>query len=176
LHIEGQRRTTRRAFRRDAVNIKTVGALAVMMALGASTVAQAAGNDEINTTPVAAAAENVAIAPAVTSIYYPKTKRPALLPAMYATLGLVQAWDLHSTMTALKAGAREANPVAAPFAGKTGSLVALKAATTAGTIFFAERMWRKNRVGAFVLMGVINGATAAVALHNMHNARHAAAR
>src|SRR5256885_3888541 len=146
------------------------------MTLSGSTVAQAAGNDDLTGVSPAAAAENVTIAPAMTTIYHPQMNRPVLLPALYATLGLVQAWDLYSTTTALKAGAREANPVAAPFARSTGSLVALKAATTAGTIFFAERMWRKNRVGAFVLMGVINGATAAVAVHNMRNARLAAAR
>ena len=158
------------------MTIKTVGALAAIMTLTASTAAQAAGNDEIAVVSPAVAAENVTLAPAVTAIYQTQTQRPALLPALYATLGAVQAWDLYSTTTALKAGAREANPVAAPFASSTGSLVALKAATTAGTIFFAERMWRKNRVGAFVLMGVINGTTAAVAMHNMHNARLAAGR
>ena len=158
------------------MTIKTVGALAAIMALTASTSAQAAGNDDIAAVKPAVAAENVSIAPVVTEMYQPRMQRPVLLPALYATLGAVQAWDLYSTNTALKAGAREANPVAASFASSTGRLVALKAATTAGTIFFAERMWRKNRVGAFVLMGVINGATAAVAMHNMHNARLAAGR
>jgi hypothetical protein len=47
----------------------------------------------------------------------------------------------------------------------------LKAATTASTIFFAERMWKKNKVGAVVMLAAINGATAAVSMHNMRNAR-----
>jgi hypothetical protein len=72
---------------------------------------------------------------------------------------------------ALKAGAKEANPTAAPFAGNTGSMIGLKAATMAGTIFFSERMWKTNKVGAIVMMAAINGATAAVSMHNMQNAK-----
>ena len=98
-------------------------------------------------------------------------KRPGLLPALYATLGAVQAWDVYSTSLALKAGAREANAAAAPFTSNKGSMFGLKAATMAGTILCAEKMWKKNRVGAVVMMAAINGATAAVAMHNMQNAR-----
>ena len=55
-------------------------------------------------------------------------------------------------------------------------MLGLKLATTASTIFFAERAWRKNRVAAVVMMTAINGATAAVAMHNMRNARLASTR
>ncbi len=103
-------------------------------------------------------------------------RRPAILPALYATLGVMQAWDAHSTLRALKAGAREANPIAGPFAGNSGSMLGLKATTTVSTIFFAERVWKKNRVAAIVLMTAINGATAAVAITNMRNSRMAAGR
>ncbi|MCM3878728.1 MAG: DUF5658 family protein [Vicinamibacterales bacterium] len=102
--------------------------------------------------------------------YVPEMKRPTALTALYATLGAMQAWDVYSTTAALKAGATEANPMAAPFAGNTGSMLGMKAATTVGTIFFAERMWKKNKVGAIVMMVAINSATAAVSMHNMHNA------
>jgi hypothetical protein len=108
--------------------------------------------------------------------YVPETKRPAALPALYATLGAMQAWDAYSTTVALKAGATESNPTAAPFVGNAGSMLGLKAATTAGTIFFAERMWKKNKLGAIVMMVAINGATAAVSMHNMRNARIANGR
>ena len=103
-------------------------------------------------------------------------KRPAMLPALYVTLGLMQAWDLASTSAALKAGAREANPAAAPFANNKGSMLGLKAVTTASTIFFAERAWKKNKVAAVVMMVAINGGMAAVAMNNMRNARALAAR
>lgn len=102
--------------------------------------------------------------------------RPAILPALYATLGAMQAWDVYSTRAAIQAGAREANPAAAAFAGSAGSMLGLKAATTASTIFFAERMWKKNKLGAVVMMVAINGATAAVSMHNMRNAKKLSTR
>lgn len=108
--------------------------------------------------------------------YVPQAKRPAILPALYASLGAMQAWDAYSTNAALKAGAREANPAVASFAGNTGALIGAKAAATVGTIFFAERLWKKNKVAAVVMLAAINGATAAVSMHNMRNARVAAAR
>ena len=103
--------------------------------------------------------------------YVPAVKRPAALPALYVTLGVMQAMDIYSTSAALKAGAKEANPTAAPFAGNTGSMIGLKAATMAGTIFFSERLWKTNKVGAIVMMAAINGATAAASMHNMQNAK-----
>jgi hypothetical protein len=104
--------------------------------------------------------------------FVPTAKRPSALPALYATLGAMQAFDVYSTSVALKAGAKEANPVAAPFAGNAGSMLGLKVATTAGTIFFAERMWKSNKVGAIVMMVAINSATAVVSMHNMQNAKN----
>ncbi len=50
-------------------------------------------------------------------------------------------------------------------------MLAIKALSTAGTIYFAERAWKKNRKGAVILMAVINGVTAAVAARNIRNAR-----
>lgn len=141
-----------------------------------SSVAVAAGTDEKPMMGARVPVESLATALPKISVYEPEGKRPVLLPALYATLGVMQVWDVHSTLNALKAGAREANPTAAPFASKPGSMLGLKAVTTASTIFFAERMWKKNRAGAIVMMVAINGATAAVAMHNMQNARVAAGR
>jgi hypothetical protein len=55
--------------------------------------------------------------------------------------------------------------------GNTAAAIGIKAATGAATIYFAERAWKKNRVGAIVLMAALNGATAAIAARNAHNAR-----
>ena len=112
----------------------------------------------------------------MTAAHVPQAKRPAIIPALYVTLGAVQAWDAFATNAALKAGAREANPTVAPFASNPGALIGAKAAATAGTIFFAERLWKKNKVAAVVMLAAINGATAAVSMHNMRNSRIAAAR
>ncbi len=97
-------------------------------------------------------------------------RRPALLPAMYASLGALNVFDVYSTRRAMSAGAREANPVMRS-AGGSGAMLAVKALSTAGTIYFAERAWKKNRKGAVVLMAAINGATAAIAMRNVRNAR-----
>jgi hypothetical protein len=103
-------------------------------------------------------------------------KRPATLSALYGLLGATEAWDLYSTSKAIKAGAREANPTVAPFSRNVGAMIGLKAATSAAVILCTERMWRKNRAGAIVLMAVVNGAMAGVAMHNLQNARVLAQR
>jgi hypothetical protein len=135
----------RQAFRRPCVNSQRLAAIVTIVVLSFSTAAFAGE----------------------------KQKRPASLRALYVALGAAQTWDIYSTSTALHAGAKESNPAAAPFAGDAGSMIGLKAATTASTIFFAERLWKTNRVGAVVLMVGINAASAAVSIRNMHNARFA---
>lgn len=98
-------------------------------------------------------------------------RRPAALPALYATLGAMQALDVYSTRRAMGAGAYEANPLMRKAAGNAGTMIAAKAAATAATVFFAERAWKKNKKGAVILMAAINGAMAAVSIRNLRNAR-----
>lgn len=98
-------------------------------------------------------------------------RRPAALPALYASLGALHALDAYSTRCALAAGAHEANPLMRKPAGSSGATLAVKAASTAATIFFAERAWKKNRKGAVILMVAINGAMAAVSARNFRNAQ-----
>ena len=144
---------------------KRIGVMA-MLGLALSASGFAAENDE---GAFAAPAETVAPLQAWTPPSA-STTRPAALPVLYASLGVLQAFDIYSTSRALNAGAREANPISAQLAPNTGAMIGIKAAATAGTIFFAERLWRKNKVAAVVLMASINGATAAVSMHNMRNA------
>ena len=134
------------------MKINQIAVVMAVIGMSFSTIAFAAGHDD------------------QPSNYQRQATRPKLLPALYVTLGAMQAWDLLSTSAAMNAGAREANPSAAPFANSTGSLLGLKLATTASTIFFAERAWKHNRVAAVVMMVAINGATAAVAMQNGRNA------
>jgi hypothetical protein len=95
--------------------------------------------------------------------------RPAVLPALYGTYVALQGLDFYSTRKALAAGAHEANPVMR--GGHGATMLAVKAAAGVGTIYFAERAWKKNKAGAIVLMAVLNGATAMIAAHNLQNAR-----
>lgn len=97
--------------------------------------------------------------------------RPAALPVMYAALGALQVLDVYSTRRALGRGAYEVNPLTERAAENSGMMLAAKAASTAVSIYFTERAWKKNRKGAIVMMAVINGATAAIAVRNMRNAR-----
>lgn len=98
-------------------------------------------------------------------------KRPAPLVAMYASLGALQALDVYSTRRALAGGGTELNPVMRKSAGSSGGMLAAKALATAGSVYFTERAWKKNRKGAMVLMAVMNGVTAAVVANNLKNAR-----
>jgi len=93
-------------------------------------------------------------------------RRPSLLPAMYASAILLQALDAHSTMTALDRGAHEANPMMTSVVKHRGALIAVKAGVAASTIYLAEKMWRRNRVGAIALMAIINSVDAAIVSHN----------
>lgn len=97
--------------------------------------------------------------------------RPAAMPVMYAALGALQAFDVYSTRQALAAGAHEGNPLMQKAAGNSGAMLAVKALSTAGTIYFMERAWKKNRKGAIVTMAIVNGTMAAIAASNMRNAR-----
>jgi hypothetical protein len=103
-------------------------------------------------------------------------RRPAALVPLYVSFGAVQAADVLSTVSSLHAGGVEQNPAVGVFGRNTGAMLGFKAATTAGTIYAAEKMWKTNRVGAVVLMAVLNGVTAAVAAYNMQVARAARAR
>jgi hypothetical protein len=97
--------------------------------------------------------------------------RPRLLAGLYAGFVTLQALDAHSTLTAVRGGRKEANPIIQPFADRPGMLIAAKAATAVGTIALSERLWRKHRVAAVVLMVAANAGYAAVVAHNYRQAR-----
>jgi hypothetical protein len=97
---------------------------------------------------------------------FSRVRRPAFLPALYAANVALQALDAHSTMKAIRNGASEANPMMQGVVGNRGALLAVKAGAAASTIFFAEKLWRRNRVAAVALMVAVNGVTAAVVAHN----------
>ena len=109
--------------------------------------------------------------PVAVGVGVQEVRRPAILPALYVSFGALQAWDVYTTSAALNSGAREANPMAAPFAGGSAKILALKAASTASTVFFVERLWKQNKIAAVVVMVAINGGTAAVAMNNAGIAR-----
>ena len=93
--------------------------------------------------------------------------RPSLLPALYVGSAVLQGYDAYSTLTALKGGATEANPMMKAVTKSPAAFVAVKAGVTAASILAAEHLWKNhNRVGAIVTMIASNSFMAYVAAHN----------
>jgi hypothetical protein len=100
-----------------------------------------------------------------------RSARPRALTALYASLAGLNVLDAVTTRRAVSAGATELNPVVQEASKNTAAMLAVKALGTAGSIYFTERAWKKNRKGAVILMAVLNGVTAAVVANNMSHAR-----
>ena len=115
----------------------------------------------------AAKAEGEQAASVSRSDFSSGSKRPMMLPALYASQVALQALDAHSTYSAINRGAVEANPLMKGVVGNKGAMMAVKAGVAASTIWVAERMWKRgNRVGAIATMLIANGVTAAVVANN----------
>jgi uncharacterized protein DUF5658 len=99
-----------------------------------------------------------------------RTKRPAVLMPLYVTFVGLQALDVHSTMSAVGSGAREANPMMRSAVGNPAGMVVLKAGTAVGVVFLTEKVWRHNRTAAIVTMFALNSAYITVAAHNYQTA------
>lgn len=97
--------------------------------------------------------------------------RPRALAPLYLSFIALQVMDANSTAEAIRAGYAEANPFMARASGSTGTMLALKAASTAGTIYAVEKLWKRNRVAAVVVMAAINVGYAAVVSSNYAKAR-----
>lgn len=98
-----------------------------------------------------------------------KARRPVALPVLYVTLGTLQAFDVYTTAKVLGGGGIERNPLIGPVTGNTAALAAVKAGSTAATIFFAERLWRRNKAAAIAAMVVTNGIMVTVVANNVRN-------
>jgi hypothetical protein len=125
-----------------------------------------ASTDATSIAPASLTSADLTFTESASAPDFSRIRRPSVLPMLYATTALTQALDAHSTMTAMSRGAREANPVMQGVAGNGGALMAVKAGIAAGSIFAAEKMWRRNRAGAIATMVALNVVTAAVAAHN----------
>ena len=93
--------------------------------------------------------------------------RPLVLPSLYAGSAFLQGYDAYSTLTALKNGGTEANPLMKGITKSPVAFIGLKAGVTMMSIMAAERMWKdNNRLGAVLTMVASNGFMAVVAAHN----------
>jgi len=123
----------------------------------------------------AAAAEPQASPPASPQMSMPiqRQKLPPSRPgssggmmALYASTIAVQAMDLHSTMTGIKAGASEGNPLMSGATKNAAVFIGVKAAVTAGTIFAAQKLAKRNKPAAIAMLVAVNSAYAMIAVHN----------
>ena len=98
----------------------------------------------------------------------PPESRGVVLPALYVSVAALQVYDGLSTMTGLKQGAVETNPLMSGIAGKPIALWAVKGGVTTASIYAAERLWRQHRrAEAIAMMVAVNGVMVAVAARNV---------
>lgn len=138
-------------------------------ALAADTDAKATALDvtAVATAAVTPAPETPAPTPDFSSRIEARFRRPSALPALYMTSAALQGYDAYSTLTALKNGGVEANPLMKNVVSHPAVFVALKATVATTSIMAAERMWKNgNRLGAVGVMLVSNVAMGVVAANN----------
>jgi hypothetical protein len=97
--------------------------------------------------------------------------RPKALIPLYVSMAALLASDAASTRSGLAAGAREANPLAAPFAGSTVGLAVMKVGVAASMIYASERLWKRNRKAAVLMLVITNVGYAAVVSNNLRLAQ-----
>jgi hypothetical protein len=148
-----------------------VGSLVGLLLLSSSVFA--ADDDTTTTvTPAIAAAASTLARPDLTANVNvaPRIavrRRPLALPSLYAGSVFLQSYDAYSTLSALRNGGTEANPLMTGITKSPVAFIGLKAGVTMMSIMAAERMWKdNNRVRAVLTMVATNGFMAAVAAHN----------
>jgi len=97
---------------------------------------------------------------------YRKPSQSHLMVGLYAATAVMQALDVHSTLSAFKTGAVEGNPLMSGVSGNKASFIAMKAAVATSAIFAAKGLAKRNKVAAIATLVAINSAYAIVARHN----------
>jgi hypothetical protein len=95
----------------------------------------------------------------------PTAERIALT-SLYISFATLQGLDAHSTLRAAEFGGLEGNPVLGGVVGSPAAVVAAKAASTAGVVFASERLWKRHKTAAIVMMIALNSAYGAIVAHN----------
>ena len=89
----------------------------------------------------------------------PRSRSASVLVGLYATTAVMQALDVHSTLSAFGAGAVEANPLMAQVTRNKAAFIALKAGIATSTVLAAHNMAKRNRVAAIATLFAINSTT-----------------
>jgi len=122
---------------------------------------QAAGQECPESTPVESAPQ-ASPAPASPNL----APRPRALIALYVSYSVTQGLDVFSTRQALARGGRERNPLARSVAGSTAAMAAIKVGSTTATVLLTEKLWKRHRTAAIVMMVTLNAINVAVVTHN----------
>ena len=102
-----------------------------------------------------------------------EARRPSALVPLYASLIGLQVLDIHSTKRAMNTGTTgEGNPLMRPFVENDAAFIAVKATTTAGTIFVTEKLRKTHPKAAVVLAASLNVVMAAVVARNYQLSRN----
>jgi hypothetical protein len=96
--------------------------------------------------------------------------RPAgsskLMTSLYASTVMMQALDVHSSLSAFRSGATEANPLMQGVTRNQAMFMAVKAGVAASTILAAKQLSKRNKAAAVATLVAINSAYALVVGHN----------
>src|ERR1044071_1031432 len=91
----------------------------------------------------------------------------ATLISLAAASASLQAYDAYSTLSAVRRGAVEANPVMEAVTRRPVALVAVKAGVATSSILASTHLWKQHhRKAAVALLAITNGMMTAVAIHN----------
>src|SRR5262245_11846565 len=88
------------------------------------------------------------------------------LMVTFGTTYLVQMYDAYTTVKAIRAGARELNPILAPFSDRPQAIVAVDLARATAISFAVRSIARRNKVAAIAVGAGINSAYLFVGIHN----------
>ena len=142
----------------------------LILTLSVAAPAAAADHDAASTTATSDAADRSAGADvdwSLPPVHFGATERGSILPALYASLAGLQAFDAYSTTVGLKGGAAEGNAVMTGIVGNTPALWAVKGGAAFASIYAAERLWKEHRrAQAIGVMIASNAVMAVVAVHN----------
>jgi hypothetical protein len=95
-----------------------------------------------------------------------------VLTALQAATIATQMLDVHSTASAMKVGATEANPLMGGLVKNRAAFIGVKAAMGAGLVYVTHHIAKENKMLAIVTSAAINSAYLMIARHNYKVARN----
>lgn len=98
-------------------------------------------------------------------------ERDRIFDAGQIAFAVGQSLDTATTLSALQRGGRETNPLLAPFASQPASLIAVKAASTVGTLYLLRKLHGYSPRTARIVTWSLAGTLTAVAVRNARVSR-----